>query len=226
MSRVPGKIFALACLLGSASCAAADPVADFYRGQTVSIIVGSEPGGGYDSYARPVANHLGRFIPGNPSIAVKYMPGAGSLVAANHLFNAAPRDGTQIGALQRQIPFEPLRGNDAARYDPFKFFWLGSVTAETAVFITRGAAPHRVPADLLAQPLIAASLGSGTDGEVETTALTRLHGAPIKLISGYRGTPEALLALERGEVQGVHGISWSYIKTKKDRKSTRLNSSH
>jgi tripartite-type tricarboxylate transporter receptor subunit TctC len=143
------------------------------------------------------------------------MPGAASLVAANHLYNAAPRDGATIGAFQRQIPFEPLRGNDAARYDPFRFFWLGSVTAETAVFITHRNAPHRVPADLLTRPLIAASLGAGTDGEVETMALTRLHGAPIKLISGYRGTPEALLALERGEVQGVHGISWSYIKTKK-----------
>ncbi len=205
----------LAASLAGAPPASADPVADFYRGQTISVIVGSDPGGGYDSYARPVARHLGKFIPGHPALAVKYMPGAASLVAANYFANAAPRDGSVIGALQRQIPFEPLRGNDAARYDPFKFFWLGSVTAETAVFIVAKSAPHKSAADLLTLPLISASLGSGTDSEVESIAMARLHGAPIKLISGYRGTPEALLALERGEVQGVHGISWSYIKTKK-----------
>ncbi len=212
------------CLVGLAwfagmNCAPvwaqSDPVADFYRGQTISIIVGSDPGGGYDAYARPVSRHLGRLIPGNPAISVKYMPGAASLVAANYLFNNAPRDGLQIGALQRQIPFEPLRGAEAARYDPFKFVWLGSVTSETSVLIVSKAATQRTPADVLTQPLIAASLGAGTDSEVESIAMQRLHGAPIKLISGYRGTPEALLALERGEVQGVHGISWSYIKSKK-----------
>ena len=211
-----GTIFIAMLALAAQSVAArADAVADFYRGQTISLVVGSDPGGGYDAYARPVARHLGRLIPGNPSITVKYMPGAASLVAANWLYNAAPRDGLTIGAIQRQIPFEPLRGNDAVRYDPFKFVWLGSVTAETAVLLVDGAAPHRQAADLLKQPLISASLGSGTDGEVESNAMARLHGAPIKLISGYRGTPEALLALERGEVQGVHGISWSYIKAKK-----------
>lgn len=195
--------------------AAADPVADFFRGQTISIIVGSDPGGGYDAYSRPVSHHLGRLIPGNPNVTIKYMPGAASLVAANYLYNSAPRDGTQIGALQRQIPMEPLRGNDAARYDPFRFYWLGSVTAETSVMIVGRNAPQHTPADLLTQPLIAASLGAGTDSEVESIAMSRLEGMPIKLISGYRGTPEALLALDRGEVQGVHGISWSYIKTKK-----------
>ena len=105
----------LTAFIVCAAPASAQSVADFYRGQTVNVIVGSDPGGGYDNYARPVANHLGKHIPGNPAIAVKYMPGAASLVAANHLFNAAPRDGATIGALQRQIPIEPLRGNDADR---------------------------------------------------------------------------------------------------------------
>ncbi len=197
------------------STAAADPVADFFRGQTVTIIVGSDPGGGYDSYARPVSRHLGALIPGEPSVVVKYMPGAAGLVAANYLYNSAPRDGLWIGAPQRQITVEPLRGNAAARYDPFKFNWLGSVTSETAVLLVDKNAPHRVPADVLAKPLILANLGAGTDSEVEATAMRRLHGAPINLISGYSGTPEALLAVERGEAQGVHGISWSYVKTKK-----------
>jgi tripartite-type tricarboxylate transporter receptor subunit TctC len=204
----------VACAL-FAQTASADPVADFFHGQTITIIVGSDPGGGYDAYARPVSRHLGRLIPGEPSVVVKYMPGAASIVAANYLYNSAPRDGLTIGAVQRQIPFEPLRGNDAARYDPFKFDWLGSVTAETSVFIVWNTAPQKVAADILTQPMIAANLGAGTDSEVETTAMIRLMHAPINLISGYKGTPDALLAMERGEVQGLHGISWSYVKTKK-----------
>ncbi len=204
-----------ASFVACASTACAQEPAEFFRGQTISIIVGSDPGGGYDAYARPVSRHLGRLIPGQPSITIKYMPGAASIVAANYLYSAASRDGLTIGAIQRQIPFEPLRGNEAARYDPFKMDWLGSVTAETAVFMVWKSAPHQKAADILTTPLIAASLGTGTDGEVETQAMIRLLGAPIKLITGYRGTPDSLLALERGEVQGVHGISWSYVKTKK-----------
>lgn len=201
--------------LPDAPHAQADAVADFFRGQTITIIVGSDPGGGYDAYARPLSRHLGSLIPGHPNVVVKYMPGAASIVAANYLFASAPRDGLTIGAVQRQIPFEPLRGDAAARYDPFKMSWLGSVTAETSVLIVWSSAPQRKAQDLLTMPLIAASLGTGTDSEVESIAMARLLGAPIKLISGYQGTPDALLALERGEVQGIHGISWSYIKTKK-----------
>ena len=210
------RIIVLAILVcGHGSPASAETVADFFHGQTLSIIVGSEPGGGYDAYARPVSRHLGRLIPGQPNVTVKYMPGAASIVAANYLYASGSRDGLTIGAIQRQIPFEPLRGNEAVRYDPFRMDWLGSVTAETAVFMVWKSAPHKTARDLLTMPLIAASLGTGTDGEVETLAMNRLLGAPIKLISGYRGTPDALLALERGEVQGIHGISWSYVKTKK-----------
>ena len=210
--RLVWPLFGLAA---AAAPAAADPVADFYRGQTLTIVVGSDPGGGYDSYARPVSRRLGALIPGEPNIVIKSMPGAAGLVAENYLYNSAPRDGLWIGAPQRQVVVEPLRGNAAARYDPFKFNWLGSVTAETAVLFVDKNAPHRVPADMLTKPLILANLGAGTDSEVEATAMRRLHGAPINLISGYAGTPEALLAVERGEAQGVHGISWSYIKTKK-----------
>ena len=213
-----GSLALALCTIAFPSCAGranADNVADFFRGQTITIIVGSDPGGGYDAYARPVSRHLGGLIPGQPNVVVKYMPGAASIVASNYLFASAPRDGLTIGAIQRQIPFEPMRGDQSARYDPFKMNWLGSVTAETSVLIVWSTAPQHGAQDLLTMPLIAASLGTGTDSEVESIAMARLLGAPIKLISGYQGTPDALLALERGEVQGVHGISSSYVRTKK-----------
>lgn len=213
LSRLHPLAFAGLVLASTTPWALADPVADFYAGQTITLLVGSPPGGGYDTYARPVARHLGRLIPGQPSIVIKYMPGAASLAAANTLYSVAPRDGLTIGLVQRHIPFELLRGNKAATYDPFKFNWLGSLASEVSVTLVGSAAPHRTAQDLLTVPLIAGSLGPETDSEIETNAMIRLLGAPIRLIRGYSGTAATLLALERGELQGVHGISWSYVKT-------------
>lgn len=195
--------------------AAADPVADFYRNQTITLLVGSNTGGGYDAYARPTARHLGRFIPGEPNIAIKYMPAAGSIPAANTLFSVSSRDGLTLGMVQRHVPFERLRGNRNAKYDPFQFNWLGSVASEVSITMVWATAPHRTAQDILTMPLVAGSLGPGTDSEIETNGMINLLGAPIKLIRGYSGTAETLLAVERGELQGVHGISWSYVKTRK-----------
>jgi tripartite-type tricarboxylate transporter receptor subunit TctC len=198
-----------------AATAAADPIADFYRGQTITLLVGANTGGGYDTYARPVSRHLGRFIPGEPSVVIKYMPAAASLPAANTLYSVSPRDGLTIGLVQRHIPFERLRGNKAATYDPFRFNWLGSVASEVSVTTVWSTGPHRKAQDLLAMPLVAGSLGPETDSEIESNAMIRLLGAPIQLVRGYSGTADTLLALERGELQGVHGISWSFMKTRK-----------
>jgi tripartite-type tricarboxylate transporter receptor subunit TctC len=195
--------------------AVADPVADFYRGLTITLLVGSNTGGGYDAYARPVSRHLGRFIPGEPNIVVRYMGAAGGLPAANSLYTVGTRDGLTIGAVQRHTPFERLRGNKTIVYDPFKFIWLGSLNSEVSVTMVWQTAPHRKAEDLLSMPLIAGSLGQETDSEIETNAMIRLLGAPIKIIRGYSGTAENLLALEKGETQGLHGVSWSYVKTRK-----------
>jgi tripartite-type tricarboxylate transporter receptor subunit TctC len=199
----------------AASPALADPVADFYRGQTVSLLVGANTGGGYDAYARPVSRHLGRFIPGEPNIVVRYMGAAGGLAAANSLYSVGSKDGLTLGAVQRHTPFEMLRGNKNVVYDPFKFIWLGSLNSEVSVTMVWSSAPHRQAADLLTMPLIAGSLGAETDSEIETNAMIRLLGAPIQLIRGYSGTAENLLALEKGETQGLHGVSWSYVKTRR-----------
>jgi tripartite-type tricarboxylate transporter receptor subunit TctC len=162
-----------------------------------------------------VSRHLGRFIPGEPNIVVKYMPAAGGLPAANALYTVSSKDGLTMAAVQRHTPFEVLRGNKSIVYDPFKFNWLGSLNSEVSVMMVWATAPHRTAADLLTMPLIAGSLGNETDSEIESNAMIRTLGAPIQLIRGYSGTAENLLALEKGEIQGLHGVSWSYVKTRK-----------
>jgi tripartite-type tricarboxylate transporter receptor subunit TctC len=178
-------------------------------------LVGANTGGGYDAYARPTARHLGRFIPGQPNVVIKYMPAAASLPAANTLYSVSLKDGLTMGLVQRHIPFEQLRGNRNAKYDPFKFNWLGSLASEVSVTIVWSTAPHHTAQDILTKPLVAGSLGPQTDSEIETNAMVNLLRAPINLVRGYSGTAETLLAVERGELQGVHGISWSYIKSRK-----------
>src|SRR3954463_8769239 len=133
----------VAMAAGAVNPAAADPIADFYRGQTISLLVGANTGGGYDAYARPVSRHLGRFIPGEPNIVVKYMPAAGGLPAANTLYTVASKDGLTMGAVQRHTPFEVLRGNKSIVYDPFKFNWLASLNSEVSVMMVWSTAPHR-----------------------------------------------------------------------------------
>jgi tripartite-type tricarboxylate transporter receptor subunit TctC len=208
-------LLAISLAAMSANAATADPVTDFYRGQTITLLVGANTGGGYDAYARPVSRHLGRFIPGEPSIVVKYMPAAGGLPAANSLYTVASKDGLTLGAVQRHTPFEVLRGNKSIVYDPFKFSWLGSLNSEVSVTMVWSTAPHRKAEDLLTKPLIVGSLGNETDSEIESNAMIRLLGAPIQVIRGYSGTAENLFALEKGEIHGLHGVSWSYVKTRK-----------
>jgi tripartite-type tricarboxylate transporter receptor subunit TctC len=182
-------LFATAVATISTNLAAAQSVADFYRGQTITLLVGANTGGGYDAYARPVSRHLGRFIPGEPNIVVKYMPAAGGLPAANTLYTVASKDGLTIGAVQRHTPFEVLRGNKSIVYDPFKFSWLGSLNSEVSVMMVWSTAPHRKAEDLLTKPLIVGSLGNETDSEIESDAMIRLLGAPLQVIRGYNCSP-------------------------------------
>jgi len=143
------------------------------------------------------------------------MGSAGGLPAANALYTTGTKDGLTLGALQRHTPFEVLRGNRNIAYDPFKLIWLASLNSEVSVTMAWSSAPHRKAEDLLTMPLLVGSLGQETDSETETNAMIRLLGAPIRIIRGYSGTAEDLLALEKGEIQGLHGVSWSYVKTRK-----------
>jgi tripartite-type tricarboxylate transporter receptor subunit TctC len=189
--------------------------ADFYRGRTVTLIVGYSSGGGYDTYARVLARHMGKHIPGNPTIVVQNMPGAGSLRAANYLYNVAPKDGSTIGMFSRGLAMEPLIGASATQYDATKFLWLGSGTEEMSVVTLWHTAPVKTWADMLTKPFSLAGEGSGSDPDVYAALLKNVFGVKLRLITGYPGTSEMALALERGEMDGRASWSWSSLKALK-----------
>ena len=161
----------------------AQNAADFYQGKTVTLVVGYSVGGGYDTYARIVARHLGKHISGNPAIVVQNMPGAGSLKAANFIYNVAPKDGTAIGTFGRGIAMEPLIGTSPAQFDATKFLWLGSGTNEAAVVVTWHAAQIKTWADMLAKPFTVGGEGSGSDPDVYALMLKNVFGAKLRLIT-------------------------------------------
>jgi tripartite-type tricarboxylate transporter receptor subunit TctC len=202
---------ALLALLGAAS-AQAQSVESFYHGRTVTLVIGYSVGGGYDLHGRLLARHLGKHIPGNPGLIVQNMPGGGSLRAANFLYNAAPKDGTTIGVFSRGMAMEPLIGASNTRYDARKFTWIGSITNEVSVCATSSASKVKTWDDLLAVPFTVAGEGSGSDPDIFATMIKNVFGAKLRLVAGYPGSAEMTLAIERGEVDGRCGWTWSSIK--------------
>jgi tripartite-type tricarboxylate transporter receptor subunit TctC len=203
---------ATALALALVSTAHAQSVENFYRGRTVTIVVGYSVGGGYDVLARVLARRLGKHIPGNPSIVVQNMPGAGSLRAANYLYNAAPKDGTTLGIFARGMAMEPLIGTSGINFDSRKFAWIGSGTNEVSVCATWHAAKVKTWQDSLAIPFTVAGEGSGSDPDIFSVMLRNVFGAKMRLVSGYPGGADMTLAIERGEVDGRCGWSWSSVK--------------
>ena len=204
-------VLALLALLGT-SAAQAQSVESFYRGRTINLVIGYSVSGGYDIHGRVLARHLGRHIPGNPAIVVQNMPGGGSLRAANFLYNAAPKDGTTIGIFSRGMAMEPLIGSSNTQYDSRKFTWIGSITNEVSVCATSLMSKVKTWDDLLAIPFTVAGEGSGSDPDIFATMIKNVFGAKLRLIPGYPGGAEMTLAIERGEVDGRCGWSWSSIK--------------
>ena len=190
----------------------AQPVADFYRGKTVAMLIGYTSGGGYDLYARVLSKHLGRHIPGNPLVVPQNMPGAGSLRVANFLYNAATKDGTTLGMIGRGLAVEPLIGASAAQFDGRKFTWIGSGSDQVSLCTTWHTSPIKSWDDMKTKPFTVAGEGSGSDPDMFATMLRNLMGVKLKLVSGYPGGPEMNLAMERGEVDGRCGWSWTSIK--------------
>ena len=184
----------------------------FYQGRTVSIIVGSSAGGGYDLNARLVAEHIAKYIPGHPTVIVQNMPGAGGLRMAGYMYTAAPKDGSVFAILQRNLTVEPLFSKQA--YDATRFTWLGSISSDVSLCISAKTSKVATFADLKTQPFTAAGQPPGSDSYVFAALLKNLFGAHIKIVTGYPGTSDMVLAMERGEVDGLCGISYSTLRSR------------
>ena len=199
---------------------AQDQVAQFYKGRQINVIVGSSAGGGYDIYARLLSRHMPKYIPGNPAMVVSNMAGAGSNAAAAHIYNAAPKDGTVIGALQNSAVLDALLDallgdTKRLRHDATKFVHLGSATIDHYVCIARADAEVKSFKDLLTQELIIGASQPGTSTRDFPAMLNNMTGSKIRLVSGYPGTREITLAIEKGEVKGLCGFSWSSLKAQR-----------
>jgi tripartite-type tricarboxylate transporter receptor subunit TctC len=209
---VPACALALALACEHAS---AQSVADFYRGRTMSMLIGYTSGGGYDTYGRVLARHMGKHIPGNPSITPQNMVGAGSLKLANYLYSVAPKDGTAIGIFGRGIAMEPLIGTSGASFDGRRFTWIGSGSDQVSVCVTWHTSKVKTWDDALAIPFTVGGEGAGADPDMFTVMLKNMFGAKIRLVTGYPGGNEISIALERGEVDGRCGWSWTSVKLAK-----------
>ena len=202
----------LAALALALSVAKADSVADFYRGRSISLVIGYSVGGGYDAYARLLAHYIGRHIPGEPSIVPQQMTGAGSLRSANYIFSVAPKDGSVLGTFSRSMGIAPLLGQ--AEFDSRKFTWLGSMTDDDTTCVTWNSSPIKTWNDFLSKPSKFGGLGADADPDIWALLYKNVFGAKVQLVSGYPGTNDVVLAMERGEVDGLCGLSWSTIKTR------------
>ena len=202
---------ALISVLATAPAAnAQESLASFYKGKQVSILVGSAPGGGYDLYARHVARHMSKHLPGNPDIIVQNMPGAGGLIAANTLYTRAPRDGTTIGHLQGPLSIRQIAGGRNVQYDMRKFGWLGSANNTSNVCVLSPRVPVKTAKDLLSREIIIG--GSGGSTTYIPSFLNAVAGTKFKIISGYKSTSDVVIAIERGEVEGLCGWGWDSAK--------------
>jgi tripartite-type tricarboxylate transporter receptor subunit TctC len=188
-----------------------------FAGKQIKILIGFSPTGfGYDTYGRLLARHLGKYLPGNPTIVPQNRPGAGSLNLANYLFNAAPRDGTEIAIVGRGVAMEPLLGGSSSqgKFDSTKFTWLGSMNNEVSGLFVRQPGPAASLQDILGGAnLQVGSTGPGGDQHVFTAALNSLLGTRLKAIAGYPGTQEIMLAVARGELDGIVGYSWGVARS-------------
>jgi tripartite-type tricarboxylate transporter receptor subunit TctC len=206
---------ALAACLAPAAPARAESVAEFYRANPVNLLIGFPVANAYDTYGRAVARHLGRHIPGNPTVVPVNRPGAGSLTAANFLYNGARKDGATIATFNRSVPLEPLMGNSQARFDVRKFNWLGSVGNEVSVCVAWHGATVKTWNDLITKDFVAGAASYSADTGVFALVLKNVFGAKIKVITGYPGGAEMSLAMEKGEIDGRCGWSWSGVKSSK-----------
>jgi tripartite-type tricarboxylate transporter receptor subunit TctC len=193
------------------SAASAQSPGDFYKGRSIDLYIGYSAGGGYDVYARALARHMGRFIPGTPTIVPKNMTGAGSLVLANWLYNVAPKDGTAFGMIGRGTGFDPLLGSTKAQFDADKFNWIGSMNDEVSVCVAWHTTGITTLDQVKHKELTVGGSGQAADTDQFPKVLNATLGTRFKVITGYPGGNDVDLAMERGEVMGRCGWSWSSV---------------
>jgi len=209
------KVF-IALAIGAAAVESASAEDGWsYKDRTVTIYSAGTAGGGYDFYARLLARHLGRHLPGNPSVVVKNMPGAGGLVLANYLQSRALRDGTEFAALEHGTAFTPLLTHARVDFDPAKFGWLGSMEQFTPIAAVWHTMPIHSADDLLVTPMNVGGSGPGSTTSGYPNSLNAILGTKMKVISGYPGSAEINLAIERGELDGVASWCWTCLKGQK-----------
>ena len=207
-----GIIFLIAVFLNLFTSQAT--ASDFYEGKQINIVVGFTTGGGYDITARLYARHYGRLIPGNPTVIVTNMPGAGSMVAANNLYNDVKADGTRIGMITGGIILAPILGDPQARFDSRKFQYIGGRSAEPSVCVIWGSVPVQSIDDLRKTEVIVGSSGPGSRTYAFPKALNAFAGTRFKTVVGYPGGNETAMAMERGEVQAFCGWAWASAKVR------------
>jgi tripartite-type tricarboxylate transporter receptor subunit TctC len=209
---VRGALLAALALPPAVPAVAAN--ADFYAGKNVQVVVGFSSGGGYDVYARTLARHMGRYIPGNPRLVPQTMPGAGSLRAANYLYNVAPKDGTVIGIFAPGVAVEPLGRTEGAQFDASKFTWLGSISQEVSVCAFIKSAGIKTWRDMQTKKYVIGASGAGAESDVFPNVLRKLFNLPLRIVTGYPGGSEIILAMERREVDGRCGWSWTSLMSR------------
>ncbi len=213
MKKMISSIAGAAVAVLGATSVGAQPANEFYKGKTISLVVSSSAGGGYDVLARTISRHLPKHIPGAPIVAVRNMPGAGGIVATNYLYNIASKDGLTIGGVQNNTPFEPLLGTKEAEYDPKKFVWLGSPSFETGLLIVWNTVPVNTVEEARKREVTVSSSGANSTPSFYARLLTELLGLKLKIVVGYPGQNESFIAMERGEVDGYPSIFWSSLSS-------------
>lgn len=191
----------------------ADPVSDFYTNRTITISVGLAAGGGYDAYARLLSRHFSKHMPGRPNVVVQNVPGGAGLTLVNSLYNIAPKDGTTFGTFDRLIPLDPLLDGAQSLFDPSKFSWVGSMSQETLACVSWHGAKAKSLDDLQKTEILMAGTGSTSDASIYPKLLRTFLGLQLKVVNGYQGASDAILAMERGEVDGFCPWSWTSIET-------------
>jgi tripartite-type tricarboxylate transporter receptor subunit TctC len=209
MIRPIGAIlFATSIACSGTAAAPAPSVEAFYAANRLTIVNGYTPGSVYDLYARVLAKHMPRHLPGRPAVIVQNMPGAGSMKAANFIYGLAPRDGSQIATFARGIAMQPLLDDQGVQYDATRMNWLGSMATEVSVVFAWHTRPFRTVDDLMAREMVVPATGTGADSAIFPYVMNGVLGTRFKVVSGYPGASETLLAIERGEADGSAATSW------------------